>query len=77
MAKFLATQIKLGKLTIEQVPEKYLAAVKEELKQYAILFFDDCGGERINAEEENTLLPDQVGNLHTRRVTVDERRSYG
>ena len=32
MIKFLVLQIKLGKITIEQVPEKYREAVKAELE---------------------------------------------
>ena len=32
MVKFLAIQVKLGKITIEQVPEKYRDVVKKELK---------------------------------------------
>ena len=31
MAKFLAMQIRLGRVTINDVPEKYREAVKEEL----------------------------------------------
>ena len=31
MAQFLAIQIRLGKITIEQVPEKYRAEVEEIL----------------------------------------------
>jgi hypothetical protein len=31
VAKFLAMQIRLGKITIEQVPEKYRAEVEEIL----------------------------------------------
>lgn len=31
MAQFLAVQIKLRKITIDDVPEKYLEAVKAEL----------------------------------------------
>lgn len=31
MAKFLAMQIRLGRVTIDDVPEKYREAVKEEL----------------------------------------------
>lgn len=31
MAKFLAMQIRLGRVTIDNVPEKYREAVKEEL----------------------------------------------
>lgn len=31
MIDFLVIQIKLGKITIEQVPEKYREAVKEKL----------------------------------------------
>ena len=31
MAKFLATQIKLGKITIDDVPEKYKADVERYL----------------------------------------------
>ena len=29
MVKFLVLQIRLGKITLEQVPEKYRASVKE------------------------------------------------
>jgi hypothetical protein len=31
VVKFLAIQIKLGKITIDQVPSKYIDAVKAEL----------------------------------------------
>jgi hypothetical protein len=31
MAQFLAIQIRLGKITIEQIPEKYRAEVEEIL----------------------------------------------
>jgi hypothetical protein len=31
MIEFLVIQIKLGKITLEQVPEKYREAVKEKL----------------------------------------------
>lgn len=31
MIEFLVIQIKLGKITLEQVPEKYREAVKERL----------------------------------------------
>lgn len=31
MAEFLAMQIRLGKITIEQVPDKYRDAVQEQL----------------------------------------------
>ena len=31
MVKFLAIQVKLGKITIEQIPEKYRNAVRTEL----------------------------------------------
>lgn len=31
MVKFLAIQVKLGKITIEQVPDKYREAVRMEL----------------------------------------------
>ena len=31
MVKFLAIQVKLGKITIEQVPDKYREAVRIEL----------------------------------------------
>lgn len=31
MVDFLVIQIKLGKITLEQVPEKYREAVKEKL----------------------------------------------
>ena len=33
MAKFLALQIRLGKITIDDVPEKYRAAVEEILSE--------------------------------------------
>lgn len=33
MAQFLAVQIKLGKIAIEQVPEKYRTEVEELLAQ--------------------------------------------
>ena len=33
MVKFLVMQIKMGKITIDQVPEKYREAVKAELKK--------------------------------------------
>lgn len=33
MIKFLVIQIKMGKITLEQVPEKYRAKVEEALKQ--------------------------------------------
>lgn len=32
MIKFLVMQIRLGKITIEQIPEKYREAVRDELK---------------------------------------------
>ena len=32
MIKFLAIQVKLGKITIEQVPERYREAVRRELE---------------------------------------------
>lgn len=32
MAKFYAAQIRLGKMTLEQVPEKYREQVKKELQ---------------------------------------------
>lgn len=32
MIKFLVIQIKMGKITLEQVPEKYRAKVEEALK---------------------------------------------
>lgn len=32
MVKFLAIQVKLGKITIEQIPDRYREAVKKELK---------------------------------------------
>ena len=32
MAKFLALQIKLGRITIDDVPEKYREAVEAELR---------------------------------------------
>lgn len=32
VVKFLAIQVKLGKITIEQIPERYRDAVKKELK---------------------------------------------
>lgn len=31
MIEFLVIQIKLGKITLEQIPEKYREAVKEKL----------------------------------------------
>lgn len=31
MVKFLAIQVRLGRITIDQVPEKYKEAVKKEL----------------------------------------------
>lgn len=33
MVKFLVMQIRMGKITISQVPEKYREAVKAELKK--------------------------------------------
>lgn len=33
MVKFLALQIKLGKITLSDVPEKWRIAVEEELKE--------------------------------------------
>ena len=33
MIKFLAIQVKLGKITIEQVPERYREAVRKELEK--------------------------------------------
>lgn len=33
MIKFFVLQIKLGKITIEQVPEKYREMVRQELKK--------------------------------------------
>jgi hypothetical protein len=33
VAKFLAIQIRLGKITIDDVPEKYRAAVEEILSE--------------------------------------------
>lgn len=33
MIKFFAIQIKLGRITLEQVPEQYREAVKEELEK--------------------------------------------
>ena len=33
MVKFLVMQIKMGKITIEQVPEKYKETVREELEK--------------------------------------------
>ena len=33
MVKFLALQIKLGKITLADVPEKWRTAVEEELKE--------------------------------------------
>lgn len=33
MVKFLVLQIKLGKLTIDEVPEKYLEEVKKMLEK--------------------------------------------
>ena len=32
MVKFLAIQVKLGRITIERVPERYREAVEKELK---------------------------------------------
>ena len=32
VVKFLVIQVKLGKITIEQIPERYREAVKKELK---------------------------------------------
>lgn len=34
MAKFLAMQIQLGKITIDDVPEKYKAEVEQFLNEY-------------------------------------------
>lgn len=34
MVEFLAVQIRLGKITIEQVPEKYRAEVESTLRSY-------------------------------------------
>lgn len=34
MAKFLALQIRLGKITIDDVPEKYRAEVEQILSEY-------------------------------------------
>ena len=33
MVKFFALQIKMGKITLEQVPEKYRAAVAAEIEK--------------------------------------------
>lgn len=33
MVKFLAIQVKLGRITIEQVPERYREAVRKELEK--------------------------------------------
>nr|DAH51769.1 MAG TPA: Protein of unknown function (DUF3283) [Caudoviricetes sp.] len=33
MVKFLAIQVRLGKITIEQVPERYREAVRKELEK--------------------------------------------
>lgn len=33
MVKFLVIQVKLGKITIEQVPERYREAVRKELEK--------------------------------------------
>lgn len=32
VVKFLAIQVKMGKITVEQIPERYRKAVKKELK---------------------------------------------
>ena len=34
MADFLATQVRLGNITLDQIPEKYLEAVKIILARY-------------------------------------------
>lgn len=36
MVKFLILQIKLGKITIDDIPEKYKEAVKQSLKEEGI-----------------------------------------
>lgn len=36
MVKFLVMQIKLGKLTIDEVPEKYRSEVEKELNKKAL-----------------------------------------
>lgn len=33
MVKFLALQVRLGKITIEKIPEKYREKVREELEE--------------------------------------------
>ena len=33
VVKFLAIQVKLGKITIEQIPERYREAVRKELEK--------------------------------------------
>lgn len=33
MIKFLAIQVKLGKITVEQIPERYREAVRKELEK--------------------------------------------
>lgn len=33
MVKFLAIQVKLGKITIEKIPERYREAVRKELEK--------------------------------------------
>lgn len=33
MVKFLVIQVKLGKITIEQIPERYREAVRKELEK--------------------------------------------
>ena len=33
MVKFLAIKVKLGKITIEQIPERYREAVRKELEK--------------------------------------------
>lgn len=35
MVEFLALQIRLGKITIDDIPEKWLEAVKEKLNSMA------------------------------------------
>ena len=34
MAEFLAVQVRLGKITLEQVPEKYRVEVESTLRSY-------------------------------------------
>lgn len=33
MVKFLVIQVKLGKITVEQIPERYREAVRKELEK--------------------------------------------